>query len=134
MLQLLPIQLENLQDFHHSCLPLCLQIFTYFMPSNFSSGETIVFHSFKPPMISYFDLRKSPHLIPQHLIQIFQVRSIYHCLNLFLQLIHICQVIFIHHLLKLSLNPSKGQHLTPSADHSNIPSHLYSPLRTSAMP
>ena len=103
------------------------------MPSYFSSREPIVFHIFTPPMISYFNPRKLPHLIPQHLIQICQVRFIYHFLNLFQQLIQICQVRFIRHCLKLSCNTSKGLHLTPSADNSNIPSQMYSSLWTSAM-
>ena len=38
VLQLLSIQLENLQGFHQSYIPLCLHIFTYFMPSYFRSG------------------------------------------------------------------------------------------------
>ena len=128
VLHLLPIQIEILKYFHHSYLPLCLHIFTSSMSSHFRSGEPIVFHSSAPPMISYFNPIKCPQLIPQHLIHIFQVSFIYHCLNFFHQLIQICQVIFIHSCLKLSFNPSKGHHFTPSTDHSNIPSHLYSSL------
>ena len=125
VIHLLPIQLEILQNFRQSCLPLCLHIFTSFMPSHFSSGEPIVFHSFTPPIMIYFNPRKCPHLIPQHLIQICQVSFIYHCLNFFQKLIQICQVVFIHHCLKLSFNPIKVPHLTPSANYSNIPIQMY---------
>ena len=119
---------------HQSCVPLCLQTFISFMPSHFSSGEPIVFHSFTPPMILYFNPRKYPHLITQHLIQICQVSFIYHCLNFFQQLIQICQFFFINHCLELPLNKSKGPHMTPSVDHSNILSHLYSSLWPSDVP
>ena len=130
----IPIQLEILQDFHQSCLPLCLHMFTSFMPSHFSSEEPIVFHIFTPPMILYFNPRKCPHLITQNLIQICQIRFIYYCLNFFQKIIQICQVIFAHNFLTLYFNPIKGPHLTPSVDHSNITSQLYSSLWNYTIP